>query len=661
MNRLLSIQLDDNYDSTSMSLNTKPVNQIAYEEFNETKLGVSLHTISNSINQKNNVNTNNDSFNMDSDLEYNIEEVTWCFRDEHRRIVNSITKRPVKEQVYSILHNHTQFTRLKQLILAIFQVWLFSTILLCILISNIETTLILSDPTYINTIVYYLNLYCFITFTIELLLYFYSTPIRQLFNLLMLIDILSYISYILDIYHSYFISNYMVIYLNLFQFLRVFRILKITRYSYSLGLVYHVLKSHVITIFLFFVLFLVCCFFFGNLIYFIDTLYGRYNNTSRTWMVANTTTALPYQNILYACWFCATTMSTVGYGVYIPYSRISKFFTLCLQCISILFLSYPHTVLSKDMQYTFNKYHRNNARRWLQKNIKNIIYAQLFIKALKELENKCHSEDKAQEHSTQHKLEIDITTTFTSNKVKIRRNYAFLIKHSDSKKIKKNVYQPITRGNISLWSHNSIHAITVLQRLLEGYSGVATLNELVEIWTPNGKVKQTLAVILYCLFDAKFVEIFCFKEFTTRMLVSLTAWSVHFLLLFPEEKKVKCSRNFKEATELWSYHTSTQVSYTVLPLKYKYNRWYISQKCLDLVQVPSLTSSITEFNLSGIKIDPLSDITQPDKIDPNSPNPTKSIKDVNKDLIHHKSNKTNHIFQLSDAKSQLKHRLSIHG
>jgi hypothetical protein len=92
---------------------------------------------------------------------------------------------------------------------------------------------------------------------------------------------------------------------------------------------------------------------------------------------------------------------------------------------------------------------------------------------------------------------------------------------------------------------------------------------------------KDICLTLYFLFEGGFVQLFVFKQYTTKLLVCLTQNAVSELLLYPEEGVVECVRGADFARTLWRQTTGQNAQFSLHSLFSSYSRWSSKEKYVD--------------------------------------------------------------------------------
>jgi voltage-gated potassium channel len=155
-------------------------------------------------------------------------------------------------------------------------------------------------------------------------------PLRYIFSFFGLVDLLS----ILPTYLSFFSSaahNLMVI--RALRLLRVFRILKLNRYTSEGSLILAALRSarHKISVFLFAILMIVLI--MGTLMYLIE---GGKNG---------------FTSIPKGIYWAIVTITTVGYGDLTPTTSLGQFFSALLMIIGYAIIAVPTGIMTAEISY----------------------------------------------------------------------------------------------------------------------------------------------------------------------------------------------------------------------------------------------------------------------------------------------------------------------
>ncbi len=214
----------------------------------------------------------------------------------------------------------------------IFAVFIQCLILLSIVTFSIETIPNLTPAT--KSILYGIEVFCVIVFTIEYFLRIYvadSKP-RFIFSFFGIIDFLA----ILPFYLSFGIDLRS---LRALRFLRLFRILKLVRYNRAMIHFTTAIKSAKEEILLFLFITLILIYFSSVGIYYFE----------------NEAQPEHFSSIFDSLWWAIVTLTTVGYGDVYPITVGGKVFTFFILLIGLGIVAIPTGIISSALTKSVDK------------------------------------------------------------------------------------------------------------------------------------------------------------------------------------------------------------------------------------------------------------------------------------------------------------------
>ena len=194
------------------------------------------------------------------------------------------------------------------------------------------------------------ELLCFVWFTVEMLLRFWSSPNKRRFfrNAVNIIDIFSVVVYYATLLVSTFNARSMAL-LRVFRIANIFRILKLTRYFYGLRLLLYTVYTSRLDLQI-----LGACLLFFILITSSLMFYAETSNPKSK-----------IDSILNAVWWAIVTCTTVGYGDTVPLTNVGKFVGACTAIFGALMVLLPVLKLVQsfgDALLAAKPYLRNSER-----------------------------------------------------------------------------------------------------------------------------------------------------------------------------------------------------------------------------------------------------------------------------------------------------------
>jgi voltage-gated potassium channel len=213
-----------------------------------------------------------------------------------------------------------------------FSLFIQGLIFLSILLFSVETLPDLKPET--RTILYSIDVFCVIVFTIEYVLRIYvadSKP-KFIFSFFGIIDLLA----ILPFYLSFGVDLRS---LRALRFLRVFRILKLARYNRAINHFFRAIKTAKEEIVLFIIITLILIYFSAIGIYYFEHQAQPEHFTS----------------IFDSLWWAIITLTTVGYGDVYPITIGGKVFTFCILLIGLGIVAIPTGIISSALTKSIDK------------------------------------------------------------------------------------------------------------------------------------------------------------------------------------------------------------------------------------------------------------------------------------------------------------------
>jgi len=189
---------------------------------------------------------------------------------------------------------------------------------------------------------------CVIQFTIEYFVRLIVSPSKSkfLWSFLNTIDLVAILPWWFTVIQ---LNAGNTAFLRVIRLARVFRILKISRYvSWIIVFVNSLTKSAKPLAMLLYVIMLAMVF-FGATMYFIER--GEWDLEEKVYYRTHPYTGerkiSPFQSIPESFWWCIITMTTCGYGDFVPWSWLGKFVAAVTSLCGILVFAIPITVISK--------------------------------------------------------------------------------------------------------------------------------------------------------------------------------------------------------------------------------------------------------------------------------------------------------------------------
>ena len=213
-----------------------------------------------------------------------------------------------------------------------FSFFIQGLILLSIVLFSVETLPNLKPET--RTLLYAIDVFCVIVFTIEYLLRIYvaDKKLKFVFSFFGIIDFLA----ILPFYLSFGVDLRS---LRALRFLRIFRILKLARYNKAINHFLTAIKSAKEEIILFIIITLILIYFSAIGIYYFE----------------NQAQPEHFSSIFDSLWWAIITLTTVGYGDVYPITVGGKVFTFLMLLIGLGIVAIPTGIISSALTKSLDK------------------------------------------------------------------------------------------------------------------------------------------------------------------------------------------------------------------------------------------------------------------------------------------------------------------
>lgn len=181
---------------------------------------------------------------------------------------------------------------------------------------------------------------CIIWFTVELVARFACCPNKKEFwkSIINWIDLAA----ILPFYISLMVPRdqqdlQSLVFIRMIRFTRIFRIFKMSRHFAGLLALAYALRAGSRELALLFLLLSICVVLFSSMVYFAD-LSSKDSH---------------FSSIIEAFWWSIVTMSTVGYGDYVPVSTLGKIVGVFCALMGILVIALPFPIIVSRFNYYY--------------------------------------------------------------------------------------------------------------------------------------------------------------------------------------------------------------------------------------------------------------------------------------------------------------------
>lgn len=358
--------------------------------------------------------------------------------------------------------------------------------------------------------------------------------------------------------------------LRLLRIARILRLFKLSRQDGGLSMLWHVLLKSKDGLFLLVVLVGIAIMVFASIFYYIEIVSCEFDSTRRLWLRLDGSVS-PFQSIPHTFWFIAATVTTVGYGDETPGSLGGRAWIVLVMLFGVLLLSFPNILIGSNFSEVHSMMRKENARRNLGKHFRKVLVVVRFIRMWRELR-------LSGRIALAGSPALEVGVRYQERLV--RRMDFFLFRLSDFP----------DRGLVELTSKFggtcALEAVMwqgltlqhLLQRLLECFSGCATVEELTQSFhcfpiralpkPPAMDVVYELALRAAALNQ---ISAFILHREDESALLYISRKGVESLLSYHETEATPCMRCHQEARNMW-YATTHMAPLDFLPID-GYRTW----------------------------------------------------------------------------------------
>ncbi|KAJ3434834.1 voltage-gated potassium channel [Anaeramoeba flamelloides] len=207
-----------------------------------------------------------------------------------------------------------------------------------------------------------LETFAIVVFTIEYVcriqgccFYDYGGPglKKFLMNFLNTIDLLSILPYYIEFAVDGGASSMAIV--RIIRLARIFRVFKISKYSQSFQIIGLTMKKSKQGFNLLIFLSSLSIIVFSSVIYFCELSGQTLDKERNVWVRDIDGSDSPFQSIPHSFWWSVVTLSTVGYGDAYPVTNIGKLFAGLFSVLSIIILSFPITIFTMNMAWSYEE------------------------------------------------------------------------------------------------------------------------------------------------------------------------------------------------------------------------------------------------------------------------------------------------------------------
>ena len=355
--------------------------------------------------------------------------------------------------------------------------------------------------------------------------------------------------------------------IRLLRLARITRLLRLSRSQRGLSMLWEVVLKSKDGLFLLVVLCSIATIVFASILYYIEIVSCVFDAGTKQWYRPDGT-ATPFQSIPHTFWFIAMTITTVGYGDQIPGNLGGRAWTIVVMLFGVLVLSFPNILIGSNFADVSRRFSREKSRGQLGRMFRKVRMAVRLVRLWREFRVKGRIDyDVASESCNNDKYRVNILTK-TSN---------FIFRISDfPERPLHDTPEKVAQGNLDAVVHCGVSLQNYLQRVLEGYSGTATIEELTQGYhffphkegiVTNGSVFElTVRAAATGL-----VHFFVLNRDLETGVVHLARKGADALQNFPESNVMPCMRCYIEARDIWMQTAKLQPS-DFLPMD-GYRNW----------------------------------------------------------------------------------------
>lgn len=427
-------------------------------------------------------------------------------------------------------------------------------------------------------------------FTIDFLIRLTVITSKSDLNLYLVIDFLSFIGFYFELGLSLNDSAagsgaVGLALLRLLRIARILRLFKLGRQDSGLAMLWQVLLKSKDGLFLLVVLVGIAIMVFASITYYIEIVTCSFDSVSMQW-IRNDGTVTPFQSIPDSFWFIAATVTTVGYGDQVPGNLGGRAWTVLVMLFGVLVLSFPNILIGSNFSEVHRQLRRERARSQLGKYFRKVRTVVRFVRMWREFRVKGHllfadvsgQQNRPGGDAGSLTLPAPSMAGLADGHMARRMNF-FMFRIADfADRGLLDCTTKAVRGALDQITFRGITLLAVMQRLVECFSGCATVEELTHsfhFFLPPDVAKAPAIDDVFELIlrggAAQILNVFVLHREDESALVYPTKRGVEMLLNFREAGGCPCLRGYAEAREIW--HTTTRAQpYELLPLD-GYRAW----------------------------------------------------------------------------------------
>ena len=413
----------------------------------------------------------------------------------------------------------------------------------------------------------------------------------QRINLAMFVDFLSFVGFYIElIIHAADSQPSSAVGLLLLRALklgRVFRLFKVARSQQGFTMLMDVVAKSKDGLFLLIVLVVIATLICASVMYYIEQISCIFDRTLMRWVRPDGTLS-PFQSIPQTFWFVSVSITTVGYGDEYPFTIWGRMWVVVVMLFGVLVLSFPNILIGSNFSDVHKAQSRARARKQLGIYFRRVRMVVRFVRMWREFRVKGRiwlisgkAVDKGENGSTAG--------------INVRRrmnNFMFRVSDFPDRYLSEST-ERAALGNLDQIQHTGLTLLSVMQRLLEVFSGCATISELKQSYTCFPSLSSTEPVTLSAVFEvvirgaaSQFLSFFVLSREAESGLVIISKRGVDTLQNFTENGSLPCMRCYAEAREIWM-QTVKQAPYDYQTLD-GYKSW-------QLVQAKTRKRAVVDF------------------------------------------------------------------
>lgn len=368
--------------------------------------------------------------------------------------------------------------------------------------------------------------------------------------------------------------------LRLLRIARILRLFKLGRQDSGLAMLWQVLLKSKDGLFLLVVLVGIAIMVFASITYYIEIVTCSFDTVTKRW-IRNDGTITPFQSIPDTFWFIAATVTTVGYGDQVPGNLGGKAWVVLVMLFGVLVLSFPNILIGSNFSEVHRQLRRERARTQLGKYFRKVRTVVRFVRMWREFRVKGHllfMEQQGGNRLANGSVTGPSLGGLTDNVVSRRMNF-FMFRISDfADRGLLDCATKAFRGALDHINFRGLSLLIVMQRLVECFSGCATVEELTHsfhFFLPPDVAKAPAIDDVFELIlrggACQVLNVFVLHREDESALVYPTKRGIEMMLSFRETGGCPCLRSYAEAREVW--HTTTRAQpYDIIPLD-GYRAW----------------------------------------------------------------------------------------